>query len=83
MTRRRKLAHVCADFGDQDLGRGLAQARNLFQSRDGVMKGLKRGLDPRVEGCDCFFQLLNGLYVLIDKETMMLANAAMQGIRKF
>jgi hypothetical protein len=55
------LSHIGADLGEEDLGRGLAQARNLLQSFKNVTKGLERGLDPRVEGRNRFFQLLNGL----------------------
>jgi hypothetical protein len=61
MTRRWKLPHVDADLGEEGLGRGLAQTRNLLQSFKGVTKGLERGLDPRVEGRNRLFQLLNGL----------------------
>ena len=50
MTSGWELAHVRADLGEEDLGRGLAQAGNLFQSFNGITKGLERGLDPRVEG---------------------------------
>jgi hypothetical protein len=61
MTSCWELAHVGADLGDQDLGRGLAQTWNLLQSFNGITKGLERGLDPRVEGLNRLFQLLNGL----------------------
>src|SRR5262249_42995864 len=61
MARRWELPHVRADLGDQDLGRGLAQTRNLLQSFNGVTKGLERGLNPRVEGRNRVFQRLNGL----------------------
>ena len=61
MTRRWELAHVGADLGGENLGRDLAQTRNLLQSFKGITKGLKRGLDPRVEGRNRLFQLLNGL----------------------
>src|SRR5215475_15176000 len=43
MTSRRKAAHVGTNLGEEDLDRGLAQARNLLQSCNGVTKGLKRG----------------------------------------
>jgi len=55
------LPHVDADLGEEGLGRGLAQTRNLLQSFKGVTKGLERGLDPRVEGRNRLLQLLNGL----------------------
>ena len=77
MTRGWELPHVGADLGDKDLSRGLAQTRNLLQSFKGVTKGLERGLDPRVEGRDRLFQLLNGLYMLPDEEAMMGAQASM------
>src|SRR5215475_9008828 len=76
MTSRRKAAHVGAEFGEQDLDRGPAQARNLLQSFNGVTKGLKRGLDPPIEGRDRLLQLLNGLQVLLDQEAMMWAQVA-------
>ena len=82
MTRGWELPHVGADLGDKDLSRGLAQTRNLLQSFKGVTKGLQRGLDPRIEGCDRLFQLFNGLYMLADEEAMMRANASVQRICK-
>src|SRR5215510_13641106 len=82
MTSRRKAAHVGANLGEEDLDRGLAQARNLLQSFNGVTKGLKRGLDPPIEGRDRLFQLLNGLQVLLDEEAVMWAHATEQRIGK-
>ena len=61
MTSGWELPHVDADLGEEDLGRGLAQAGNLLQSFNDVTKGLERGLDPRVKGRNRLFQLLNGL----------------------
>jgi|RhiMethySRZTD1v2_1073278.scaffolds.fasta_scaffold195052_2 hypothetical protein len=61
MTSCWELTHVRADLGDQDLSRDLAQTRNLPQSFNGITKGRERGLDPRVEGRNRLFQLLNGL----------------------
>jgi hypothetical protein len=82
MTSGRKAAHVGANLGEEDLGRGLAQARNLLQSFNGVTKGLKCGLDPPIEGRDRLFQLLNGLQVLVDEEAVMWAHATEQRIGK-
>jgi hypothetical protein len=42
MTSSGKASHVGADFGEEDLDRGLAQARNLLESFNRVTKGLKR-----------------------------------------
>jgi hypothetical protein len=61
MTSGWELPHVDADLGEEDLGRGLAQTWDLLQSFKGVTKGRERGLDPRVEGRNRLFQLLNGL----------------------
>src|SRR5215475_7114565 len=82
MTSRREAAHVGTNLGEEVLDRGLAQARNLLQSCNGVTKGLKRGLDPPIEGRDRLFQLLNGLQVLLDEEAVMWAHATEQRIGK-
>src|SRR6478672_12927717 len=78
-----QAAHVGANLGEEDLGRDLAQARNLLQSFNGITIGLKRGLDPPIEGRDRLFQLLDGLQVLLDQEAMIWAYVAMQRIGKF
>ena len=41
-------------------------------------KGLKRGLDPLIEGRDRPLQLPNGLQLLADAELMMRAHATVQ-----
>src|SRR5262245_39201166 len=82
MTSGRKLPHVSADLGEEDLCRGLAQARDLLQSFNDVTKGRERGLDAPIEGRDRLFQLLNGLQMLAAEELMMRAHATVQRIGK-
>ena len=52
MTSRLKARHVRADLGEEDLDRGFAQARDFLQSFNDPTKGLKRGLNPPIEGRD-------------------------------
>ena len=67
----------------QDLDRTSRSRPGIsLQSLDGVAKGRERGLDPRVESRDRRFQLLDGLQVLTEQEAMMLADAAVQSVRK-
>src|SRR5215813_4315052 len=40
----------------------LKKKKNHLQSFNDVTERLKRGLDPRVKGRNCLFQLLNGLF---------------------
>src|SRR5262245_36620136 len=47
MSSCRELAHVRADLGEEDLGRGLAQTRDFLQSLKGITKGRERGLARR------------------------------------
>jgi hypothetical protein len=65
MACGRELAHVGADLGEKDLGRGLAQPGDLFQSVDAIAKGRKRGLDSRIEGDNRRFQLFDRLQMLM------------------
>lgn len=50
----------------------------VLQSFNGLTKGLKRGLDPLIEGRDRPLQLPNGLQLLADAELMMRAHATEQ-----
>jgi hypothetical protein len=50
----------------------------LLQSFNGLTKGLKRGLDPLIEGRDRPLQPPNGLQLLADAELMMRAHATVQ-----
>jgi hypothetical protein len=52
MTSGRKVPHVSANLGEENLGRGLAQAWDFLQSFNDLTKGLERGLDPPIDGRD-------------------------------
>ena len=65
----------------EDRGRGLAQARNLLRTLEGVTKGSSAASIRGSEGSDRLFQPLNPLQVLIDKKTDEAHGQGMQELR--
>ena len=80
MPRGREPTYVEADLGNEDLGGSRAQPRHLRQALDGVAKGRERGLDARIERDHRLLQLLDRLQMLIEKETVMVLDAAVKSL---